>query len=347
MVAAMLIENPFRGAGLPDVAGLAEGEVETDGSAARARFLRCPKTRRTPLVYAAAMARDLGIATLWLKDERERMELGSFKALGAAHAVAKLAEQRGGDLAGETFTCASAGNHGLSVAAGARAFGARAVIFIAETVPEAFAERLRARGAEVIREGAAYEEAMAAAARAAERNGWRLLSDSTWAGYVEPARDVMEGYLVMGGEVAEEIPSPPTHIYLQAGVGGLAAAATAAARAAWGAGPRIIVVEPEAAPALLRSIEVGRFVAAEGPASVMGRLDCKEASHLALKYLAREADAFMTVTDAEAEAAAARLADQGLSTTPSGAAGLAGLIEDGPGAGAEALLYVSEGPEIG
>lgn len=341
----MLIENPHRGAGLPDASALVPGEVETDAAAVRARFLRCPKAARTPLVCAAALARDIGLGALWLKDERGRMGLGSFKALGAAHAVSKLAEARGGDLTGETFTCASAGNHGLSVAAGARAFGAKAAIYIAETVPEAFADRLRARGATVIREGAAYEDAMAAAMRAAAEKGWRLLSDSSWEGYAEPARDVMEGYLIMGAEAAEETPAPPTHIYLQAGVGGLAAAAAAAARAAWGAAPRITVVEPDAAPALIEAVRAGRFVTTAGPASVMGRLDCKEASHLALKYLAREADAFMTVTDGEAEAAAARLAAYGLPTTPSGAAGLAGLVADAPGPEARVLLYVSEGPE--
>ena len=340
-----MINNPYRGAGLPDLAGVAEGEVVTDAAAARALHAKCPKAHRTPLADAALLAAEMGVAALWLKDERGRMGLGSFKALGAAHAIAKLADARGGDLAGETFICASAGNHGLSVAAGARAFGARAVIYIADTVPEAFADRLRGKGAEVVREGAAYEASMVAAQKAAAQNGWRLLSDSSWEGYSDPARDVMEGYLVMGAEAAEDAPGVPTHIYLQAGVGGLAAAMTAAARAAWGDAPRVTVVEPAAAPAILESIRAGRPVFADGPISNMGRLDCKEPSHLALKYLAREADALMTVTDEEAKQAADRLAAAGFATTPSAAAGFAGMVKDAPGADARVLLYISEGPE--
>lgn len=340
----MLIENPWRRAGLPGEDALVAGEIETDAAAAQGLYARCPLAHQTPLADAPALADALGVERIWLKDERARMGLGSFKALGAAHAIAKAAA-REGDLAGRTYVTASAGNHGLSVAAGAEAFGAAASIYLADTVPEAFADRLRARGATVVRAGADYEEAMAAAKAAAAENGWSLLSDSSWAGYAEPARDVMEGYLIMGAEAASEIPEAPTHIYLQAGVGGLAAACCAAARAAWGGAPRIVIVEPAAAPALIESIREGAFVTTTGPVSNMGRLDCKEASHLALKYLAREADAFMTVSDGEAAAAADHLAAHGFATTPSGAGGFAGLVADAPGRETRVLIYVSEGPE--
>ncbi|MCB1435476.1 MAG: pyridoxal-phosphate dependent enzyme, partial [Alphaproteobacteria bacterium] len=176
----------------------------------------------------------------------------------------------------------SAGNHGLSVAAGARVFGANAIIYLAKTVPESFAERLRSKGARVIRAGDTYEESMAAASDAAIAHSWHLLSDSSWLGYEDPARDVMEGYLIMGDELAHQIESPPSHVFLQAGVGGLAAAAAAAARRNWGHATKIIVVEPAFAPALFESIRAGRPVTTSGPVSSMGRLDCKEPSHLAL-----------------------------------------------------------------
>lgn len=348
-----IIRNPWRGTGLPDRRGLAAGCIEADPAAAQALYARCPKAGRTPLADAPALAAAAGIGRARVKDERGRMGLGSFKALGAAHAIAKLAAARGGApdaLAGETFVCASAGNHGLSVAAGARAFGAAAVIYLGDAVPEPFAERLRAKGAAVERAGADYEASMAAAMAAAETRGWRLLSDSSWEGYADPARDVMEGYLIMGAETAEQMEAP-SHIFVQAGVGGLAAAATAMARRAWGDAPRVIVVEPRAAPALTESVRAGRLVVTPGPVSSMGRLDCKAPSHLALSYLAREADGFMTVADAEAEAAAREMADAGLATTPSGAAGYAGLLAAGRGFGlgasSEVLLYVSEGPENG
>ena len=169
------------------------------------------------------LARALGVAEVWLKDERGRMGLGSFKALGAAYVIAcdaGDAADPGTALEGVTYVTASAGNHGMSVAAGARVFGARAVVYIAETVPESFADRLCGKGAEVVREGAVYEDGMAAAAEAARDKGWRLLSDSSWPGYMAPPHRLMEGYLVLMDEAAEAMPDAPTHILLQAGVGG-------------------------------------------------------------------------------------------------------------------------------
>ena len=205
-------------------------------------------------------------------------------------------------------------------------FGARAVVYIAETVPSSFEDRLRETGADVVIEGADYEESMAAAMTAAARESWRLLSDSWWAGYVDSARDVMEGYLVMASEVGDQIEEPPTHIFLQAGVGGLAAACALMARQLWGDDLTICVVEPEFAPALKASIEAGKIVRAPGPVSAMGRLDCKEPSLLALDLLAREADVFMTIRESDAADAVSRVAQHGIDTSPSGVAGLAGLM---------------------
>jgi diaminopropionate ammonia-lyase len=321
-----LFENPHLGRGLSAVP---EAEVIADPAEALALFSQCPVAQQTDLVNRTDLAEEMGIGSLWLKDERNRLGLGSFKALGAAHAIARQAAMRGGEdlsraLDGETFVCASAGNHGLSVAAGGAAFGARAVVYLAETVPEGFAERLRAKGAQVVREGIEYEASMTAAMKAADDNGWQLLSDSTWTGYSEPAVRVMEGYLIMAAEVAEQISSPPSHIYLQAGVGGLAAACTVAARRYWGDGPRIIVVEPEAAPALHDSIRAGKAVVSEGPVSAMGRLDCKEPSQVALACLAREADAFMLISEDECNETVRWLAENELTSTPSGVAGIAG-----------------------
>ncbi len=309
---------------------------------------RCPEAGETPLIDAPQIAERAGVATVHVKDERGRMGLGSFKALGAAYVIARDAE--GGRARGQTYVTASAGNHGMSVAAGARAFGAQAVVYIAETVPEAFAERLRSQGAEVRREGAIYEDSMAAAARAAEENGWVLLSDSSWEGYVERPHTLMEGYLVLMQEAVRQMPEPPTHIFLQAGVGGLAAAAAAYARLAWGKAPRIVVVEPEAAPAIFASIEAGMPVVTDGPSSAMGRLDCKEASLIALKELARDADDFMTITEEEGARGATAAEAAGLASTPSGAAGLAGLLAAdrealGLTGASRVLLILSEGPE--
>lgn len=361
-----LFKNPLRGTGLTPGAGLADGTVSRDPGEPLALLRRCPAASATPLRNMPQLAHELGIGTLQLKDEGTRMGLGSFKALGAAYAVARLAARRAGQLgledaqqamrdvlADEVFVCASAGNHGLSVAAGARIFGARAVIYLATTVPEAFAARLRHAGAEVARAGEDYAASMQAAARDAERNGWTLLSDSSWPGYTQWPTLVMEGYLVAADEVCRQSPRPPSHIFLQAGVGGFAAAMAALFRQRWGDAPVIVVVEPEAAPALLDSVRAGRPVQAEGPASSMGRLDCKEPSHLALAELAREADCFVTISDEACAASVALLERFGIATTPSGAAGFSALHQSGPYRDAlglheasEALAFITEGPEV-
>jgi diaminopropionate ammonia-lyase len=252
------LTNPWRGRGLP-VAGLAP---IADAGPVAELLSRCPAHAPTPLHDMPALAAAFGVARLSLKDERQRMGLGSFKALGAAHAIAREAAACAGAdlrhaLKGRVYVTASAGNHGLSVAAGARLFGARAVIYLSDTVPEAFAGRLRAKGADVIRAGADYEASMQAAADAAEAQGWTLLSDSSWPGYTEMPLRVMEGYLQLAAEAAVQIDTAPSHILLQAGVGGLAAAVAAHARRVWGDGPQIIIVEPEAAPALDRGYSCG------------------------------------------------------------------------------------------
>ena len=273
------------------------------------------------MVEVPGIADALGIASLRVKDERGRMGMGSFKALGASYVIARHAEA--GEAAGRTYVTASAGNHGLSVAAGARVFGARSRVYLAETVPAGFAERLRAEGAEVRVEGADYDASMAAAARYAEAEGLFLLSDSSWEGYDAPPRMLMEGYLAMAAEMAEA--DAPDVLLLQAGVGGMAGAVAAYLRGRWPEAA-ICVVEPVAAPAVMASIEASGMARGDGPDSVMGRLDCKEPSLIGLAGLSRDADWCLTVMDAAAERAAARLGAEGLATTPSGAAGVAGLI---------------------
>lgn len=347
----MPLRNPFRGAGLPTAK---EGEwvsPSTDAHRVARLLARCPVAGETPLAEVAELAEQAGIGALYLKDERDRMGLGSFKALGAAYVIAADAEGAGSEkLSGRVYVAASAGNHGLSVAAGARVFGAEAVIYLADTVPAGFAARLETEGARVVRSGATYEDSMAAATQAAEEHGWTLLADTSWPGYFEIPRRVMEGYLQMSAEIAAALESPPSHVFLQAGVGGMAAALAAHLRQVWGDCPVIVVVEPDAAPALMESIRAGNAVTTEGPVSTMGRLDCKQPSLIALAGLARDSDYFMTVSDREAETTAALLARHGLATTPSGAAGLAAVLAaDRTGLGLDpqsrVLVVISEDVE--
>lgn len=327
----------------------------------------CPVHATTPLHDLPTLAAELGWAVVHVKDETLRMGMGpqgeknggmgSFKALGGAYAVASVLVETFGVAAAElaslgrraarvTFATASAGNHGLSVAAGALAFGAHAVVYLAENVPEGFAERLRAKGARVVRAGAVYEDAMAAAMRDADANGWHLVSDSSWEGYTQVPSRVMQGYVVMGDEMRASFETSgdwPTHVALQAGVGGMAAALAAHIRAHWAVQPHIIVVEPNEAPCLKASVAAGHPVRVEGGVSAQGRLDCKDPSVVAFELLREVADAFVTVTDDEAREAVDLLTRHGIATTPSGAAGLAGLIASDLPTDARALVIATEG----
>ncbi len=328
----------------------------TDAASPAALLSRCPAHQGpTPLVNAPGLAKLAGVGEIWIKDERARIVLGSFKALGAAYVIAHQAANLAHapdetTLKGTTFVTASAGNHGLSVAAGARAFGAKAVVYLSSSVPQDFARRLSDIGANVVRAGDTYDESMQAAKGAGVANGWTLLSDTSWPGYFELPHRLMEGYLVMATEAADQLESPPTHVMVQAGVGGLACAVAAYIRTRFGDAPKIIVVEPVAAPAIIESLRAGACVIADGPVSNMGRLDCKEPSLIALNGLARDADLAVTISDAQAEAAMPVLATAGFETSPPGGAGLvavlnhASLADLGMGPHARILAFLSEGP---
>lgn len=338
---------------------------DPDPSRPFALLAHCPAYAPSPLRNVAVAGRNV-----WVKDETARMGLGAFKALGGVYAVAALlgdawVEAHGSPLAPQdylsddmrafagrhSFVCASAGNHGMAVAAGARVFGAQARIFLSETVPESFAARLAAKGAEVKRAGQVYDESIAAAIEDAEASGAIHLADGSWPGYTRPPSLVMEGYAVMAEEMRQHFDADgawPTQVFLQAGVGGLAAAIAVMIRRNWAVQPEIVVVEPDAAPCLAASHDARRIRPVEGPVSSMGRLDCKVASLLAFKALEAAQVRYVTVTDTEAEAAAAGLAAAGMPTTPSGAAGLAALLAE-PFSSPERppqrpLIIVSEGP---
>jgi diaminopropionate ammonia-lyase len=307
------------------------------------------------------LERNFNSWTVLIKDETSRMGLGAFKALGGIYAVARLClgsplpdtvtlDMIRDKAKGKTFVCASAGNHGMAVARGAQLFGASARIHLSETVPDSFVARLEAVGATVIRSGATYEDSIQAAIGDAEAHDFIHLADGSWPGYTEPPRLVMEGYTVLAEEMRQVFCATnawPTHVFLQAGVGGLAAAVAYMIRKTWAVQPQIIVVEPDAAPCLREAAAAGKIVDVEGPASNMGRLDCKMASLLAFEILRQAADAFVTVSDEEAEAAAGFLKTLGVpATTPSGAAGFAALRKAGLPAAARSLVIVSEGAVV-
>jgi diaminopropionate ammonia-lyase len=207
--------------------------------------------------------------------------------------------------------------------------GARAVVYLSEAVAEGFARRLGDAGAEVRRAGADYEASLAHAAAEAERHGWTPVSDCSSPGPPETALEVMRGYTILLEEAAEALEAvggPASHVFIQAGVGGLAAAAAGYLRDRWGEDFRLIVVQPAGSPCLLESIRAGRVLTISRRGTALGRLDCAAPSPLAFDMLLRLADAVTTISDAEAMAAADRLGAEGAPVSACGAAGAAGLF---------------------
>lgn len=314
-----------------------------------------PGYRPTPLRSLPGMARSAGIGELLYKDESERFGLGSFKALGGAYAVYRylareLAERGVSEplnagllMTGKyarvvsklTVACATDGNHGRSVAWGAKMFGCACVIYIHANVSDAREAAIAAYGARVVRIAGNYDASVTQAANDAQARGWQVISDTSYPGYEDVPREVMSGYTVMVEETLNALPAkrPPTHVFVQGGVGGLAAAVCAPLWWKYGASrPRFFVVEPENAACLLASAIAGARVHIEGDLdTVMAGLSCGEPSLVAWPLLSAGAHFFMCLNDDAALAAMRRLAvgedgDPPVVGGESGVAGLAGVL---------------------
>jgi diaminopropionate ammonia-lyase len=292
----------------------------------------------TPLRSLPGIASSLGIRQLWHKDESSRFGLGSFKALGGAYAVYRIlfggAEPSSrAAFADTTFAAATAGNHGRSVAWAARRFGVRCVLYVPATVSEERVRALRAEGAEVVVFAASYEATVERLAADAARHGWLVVSDTSYPGYTDVPRHVMQGYTVMVDEIIEQLPDNErlTHVFLQCGVGGLAAAVASYLWETYGSKrPTIIVVEPASAACFLESIRRGRMTESRpAPSTSMVCLACARLSVVAWSVLSRAADFGMTITDeaaVEATKTIAAATGNEIACGESGAAGLAGLM---------------------
>lgn len=281
--------------------------------------------RPTPMMSLANLALETGVAEVLYKHEAHRFALKSFKALGGAYAVERLVAARG-SAAGLTVTCATDGNHGRAVAWGARRLGVEAVIYVHETVSEGRAAAIAGFGAEVRRVPGNYDDAVRTSAQAAAVNGWTIVSDTSWPGYDLIPRDVMQGYAVLALE-AEGQGARPTHVFIQGGVGGLAAGVLSWYWESQGADrPVLVVVEPDKADCLLASAAAGRWTSVGGDLdTIMAGLACGEPSELAWTLLSPGADAFMAIPDALAAGTMRLLAGQGIAAGESGVAGLAGF----------------------
>jgi diaminopropionate ammonia-lyase len=293
----------------------------------------------TPLHVLPELAKELGVRAIYVKDEACRFGTGAFKVLGASWAM----HCSGGGPA-SVFSCATDGNHGHAVAWMARRMGARARVFVPGNVVTARVERIRREGAGITIVDGTYDDAVRRCAAESAENGWRVISDTGYAGYVDIPLRVVEGYGTLFAEFEEQREAmglaAPELVLIQAGVGGLLAAAVTHFRRT-SETVKIVAVEPEDAACLLESIETpdGRPATASGSQnSIMAGLNCGEPSLTAWPLIRSGVDGFLAIEDSYAVEAIRRFDsptgdDPRILAGESGAAGLAGLLAmqgDGP-----------------
>lgn len=322
-------------------------DLDPAGRAPLCFHRRLPGYAVTPLVDAPGLAGQLGVGKAWVKDESWRLGLPAFKVLGASWAVYRALELRSGgigqwgDIEGLreriapllplTLAAATDGNHGRAVARMAKLLGLGARIFVPAAMAPARIEAIESEGAEVVVVRGTYDEAVA---RSAEEASERCLviSDTSWQGYEEVPRWVIEGYSTILWEVDDEFArrgeEGPTLVVVQIGVGAFAAAVARHFRSS-GVSPRpkILGVEPVGAACALASAEAGGLVHLPGPHdSIMAGLNCGSPSVVAWPAVSKGVDLFVEIEDHWAREAMRMLAGAGVVSGETGAAGLAGLL---------------------
>jgi diaminopropionate ammonia-lyase len=351
-------------------------DAETLGIAAANKVERLLMQRdnhaETPLVALPGLAAQIGVGALHIKDEGHRLGLGSFKALGGAYAVIRLLLEEASDKLGRkvdmselhaadlkaiagtmTVACATDGNHGRSVAQGAQLVGAKAAIFVHAGVSDERVAAIDRFGADKIRVEGSYDDSVREAARVAEERGWTVVSDTSWPGYERIPGLVMQGYTALVREALRRMPEPPTHVFIQAGVGGIAAAVAGHLAIELGGNrPIFVVVDPARAACIVETARAGHPVTiAHGEPTVMAMLECYAPSLVAWRILSRAADAFMTVDEDDAVSVIRRLArpvsgDPAIVAGESGGVGLAGLVKAASDPEIKAALRIDEHSRI-
>ena len=305
------------------------------------------KYEPTPLYYLSDLANYAGVLSIAYKDENLRFSLKSFKALGGAYAVANLLikklkeigiEANSSDLIAGTYKeltskitvcCATDGNHGRSVAWGAQKFGCNCEIYIHRNVSIGREKAIAKYGAEVNRIEGNYDDSVRIAAEVAEENSYYVVSDTSYEGYTDIPKDVMQGYTVMVDETMKQMKEMPTHVFLQGGVGGFPAAAVSFLVESLDCPPIFVVVEPANADCLFQSAVNGEPTVVHGDLdTVMAGLACGEVSLLAWSILESYVPHFMTIKDDSISKTMQLLANR---QTPivageSAVAGLAGFL---------------------
>jgi diaminopropionate ammonia-lyase len=340
---------------------------EAPDGAAAAFHRGLPGYTPTPLVEAPALAAELGVGRLFVKDESARFDLRAFKYLGASWAGFRAVAARSGypgpatldglrsqlaladRLGGLTLITATDGNHGRAVARTARLLGLAARVYVPKGVPDVVIDRINAEGALLTLVDGDYDGAVTAARADAEAAAdGVLIQDTAWDGYEQVPSWIVAGYETLFAEIDAQLAEAGAAAFggagtglvsVPVGVGSLAQAAVAHYRRPGlprPDRPRLLSVEPDTAACVLRSLAGGALGSVPTAATVMNGLNCGTPSSIAWPYLRDGLDAAITVTDADARDAVAALSSAGVSAGPSGAAGLAGLRAALTGEGAAA-----------
>ena len=230
----------------------------------------------TPLISLNKLSKELNLNNIFYKDENKRFNLKSFKALGGAYAVEKVTKGNK-DIVVATAT---AGNHGRSVAWGARRLGLKCKIFISEFVSDARGQAMADLGADVVKVKGNYEKSLIECIKQSTENNWQIVQDVAWKDYMVVPKYTMAGYTVMMKEIINQIKNEKiTHIILQAGVGGMAGAMVAGIARYLENVPVTIVVEPDSAACVMESIKTGKIEKIDiQRESLMGGMSCGEVS---------------------------------------------------------------------
>ena len=249
----------------------------------------------TPLENLNKLSTELDLKKIFYKDESKRFNLKSFKALGGAYAVEKISQNKKNII----VSTATAGNHGRSVAWGAKRLGLKCKIFISEFVSESRADAMRKFDAEVFRVKGNYDNSLKECIKQSQKNGWEIIQDVAWEGYELVPKLTMAGYAVMMNEISDQIKKNEiSHIFLQAGVGGMAAAMIAGCARYLEFIPKIIIVEPESADCVLKAVENNKIVTLDiKKESLMGGMSCGEVSTVPWKIINNNCNFCISIPD--------------------------------------------------
>ncbi len=259
----------------------------------------------TPLIKLDKLNKKLKLKNIFYKDESKRFHLKSFKALGGAYAVEDISKGRKNIV----ISSATAGNHGRSVAWGAQRLGLECRIFVSQYVSKTRVKEIEKFGAVVTRVKGDYESSLNECIRQTKKNKWHIVQDVSNKNYKYVPQLTMAGYSIMIKEISIQTNQYITHVFLQAGVGGMAAGSVAGIARYFKRIPKIIVVEPKEAACVLKSIEAQKMKKIKiKKESIMGGMSCNEMSLVPWNILNKSTNHCITVDDSKVSNTVAMLA---------------------------------------